>query len=68
MGQADAVEVRDVVVRYGDTTAVDRVSLTVPRGRVLALLGNNGAGKTSLLQVCEGFRRPDAGPRIRRRT
>ena len=28
---------------------------------MLALLGNNGAGKTSLLQVCEGFRRPDAG-------
>ena len=61
MAQVDAVEVRDLVVRYGDTTAVDRVSLTVPRGRVLALLGNNGAGKTSLLQVCEGFRRPDGG-------
>jgi ABC-2 type transport system ATP-binding protein len=61
MAEADAVEVRDLVVRYGDTTAVDRVSLTVPRGRVLALLGNNGAGKTSLLQVCEGFRRPDGG-------
>jgi ABC-2 type transport system ATP-binding protein len=61
MTQADAVEVRDVVVRYGDTTAVDGVSLVVPRGCVLALLGNNGAGKTSLLQVCEGFRKPDAG-------
>lgn len=57
----DAVEVADVVVRYGDTTAVDGISLTVPRGRVLALLGNNGAGKTSLLQVCEGFRRADGG-------
>ena len=57
----EAVEVRDVVVRYGTTTAVGGVSLTVPRGRVLALLGNNGAGKTSLLQVCEGFRRPDGG-------
>ena len=56
-----AVALRDVTVRYGDTTAVDGVSLTVPRGGVLALLGNNGAGKTSLLQVCEGFRRPDAG-------
>ena len=53
-----AVEVRDVVVRYGDVVAVDGVSLTVPRGRILALLGNNGAGKTSLLQVCEGFRGP----------
>jgi ABC-2 type transport system ATP-binding protein len=61
MEQADAVEAREVVVRYGGTTAVDGVSLTVPRGRVLALLGNNGAGKTSLLQVCEGFRRPDRG-------
>jgi ABC-2 type transport system ATP-binding protein len=57
----DAVVVDEVVVRYGDTTAVDRVSLTVPRGSVFALLGNNGAGKTSLLQVCEGFRRPDGG-------
>ena len=57
----DAVEVRDVVVRYGATTAVDGVSLTVPRGRVLALLGHNGAGKTSLLQVCEGFRPADGG-------
>jgi ABC-2 type transport system ATP-binding protein len=56
-----AVELHDVVVRYGATTAVDGVSLHVPRGGVLALLGDNGAGKTSLLQVCEGFRRPDAG-------
>ncbi|MEV6342453.1 ABC transporter ATP-binding protein [Actinoplanes sp. NPDC051851] len=56
-----AVEVEDVVVRYGDTTAVEGVSLTAPRGRVLALLGHNGAGKTSLLQVCEGFRKPDGG-------
>ena len=57
----DAVEVAQVVVRYGATTAVDGVSLTVPRGRVLALLGHNGAGKTSLLQVCEGFRPADGG-------
>jgi ABC-2 type transport system ATP-binding protein len=57
----DAVEVNGLVVRYGDTTAVDGVSLTVPRGRVLALLGHNGAGKTSLLQVCEGFKKADGG-------
>ena len=60
-GDGAAVEVRDVVVRYGGTTAVDGVTLDAPRGRVLALLGHNGAGKTSLLQVCEGFRGPDAG-------
>ncbi|MFI5491396.1 ABC transporter ATP-binding protein [Actinoplanes sp. NPDC051859] len=56
-----AVEVQDVVVKYGEVTAVCGVSLTVPRGAILALLGNNGAGKTSLLQVCEGFRSPDGG-------
>src|ERR1700754_3076679 len=57
----DAVDLQDLVVRYGATTAVAGVSLRMFRGRVLALLGHNGAGKTSLLQVCEGFRSPDAG-------
>jgi len=61
MDDGNAVEVTDLVVRYGEVTAVDGVSLVVPRGKVLALLGNNGAGKTSLLQVCEGFRKPDGG-------
>jgi ABC-2 type transport system ATP-binding protein len=61
MGETNAVEVTDLVVRYGDVTAVQGVTLEVPRGRVLALLGSNGAGKTSTLQVCEGFRRPDGG-------
>jgi ABC-2 type transport system ATP-binding protein len=61
MTRAGAVEVQDVVVRYGGVTAVDGVSLTVPGRQVVALLGNNGAGKTSLFQVVEGFRRPDAG-------
>jgi len=61
MDDGNAVEVTDLVVRYGDVTAVRGVSLVVPRGKVLALLGNNGAGKTSLLQVCEGFRKPDGG-------
>jgi ABC-2 type transport system ATP-binding protein len=61
MGEANAVEVTDLVVRYGEVTAVRGVSLVVPCGKVLALLGNNGAGKTSLLQVCEGFRKSDGG-------
>jgi ABC-2 type transport system ATP-binding protein len=59
---ADRVlDVDNVVVRYGDRPVVDGASFAMSRGRVLALLGANGAGKTSLLQVCEGFRRPDAG-------
>jgi len=58
---AAAVEVVDLVKRYGTQRAVDGLSLTVPRGSVLALLGPNGAGKTTTVEICEGFRTPDAG-------
>lgn len=51
-----ALEVRDLVVRYGDTAAVDGLDLTLDTGTVLALLGPNGAGKTTTVEVCEGFR------------
>jgi ABC-2 type transport system ATP-binding protein len=56
-----AIEVTDLVVRYGRKTAVDGVSFSAPWGSVLALLGPNGAGKTSTVEVCEGFRPPSAG-------
>jgi ABC-2 type transport system ATP-binding protein len=56
-----AVEVVDLVKRYGSRTAVDRLSLTVERGTLLALLGPNGAGKTTTVEICEGFRRADGG-------
>ena len=56
-----AVEVRDLVKRYGATTAVAGLSLTAEVGTVLAILGPNGAGKTTTVEVCEGYRRPDAG-------
>ncbi len=56
-----AVEVRDLVVRYGETTAVDGLDLDLHHGRVLALLGPNGAGKTTTVEVCEGFRERTSG-------
>jgi ABC-2 type transport system ATP-binding protein len=58
---APAVEVRNLVKRYGAATAVDGISLTVARGQLLALLGTNGAGKTTTIEICEGFRRADSG-------
>src|SRR3954454_4310287 len=48
-------------MRYGDTTAVDGLSLTVDRATVTAVLGPNGAGKTTTLETCEGYRRPQQG-------
>ncbi|TNC34231.1 ABC transporter ATP-binding protein [Mumia zhuanghuii] len=48
-------------MRYGDTTAVDGLSLTVEPGTVTAVLGPNGAGKTTTIETCEGYRSPQEG-------
>jgi ABC-2 type transport system ATP-binding protein len=55
------IEVSNLQVRYGPTTAVDGVDLEVAAGEVVALLGPNGAGKTSTIEAIEGFRSPTAG-------
>ena len=56
-----AIDVSQLVVRYGSTTAVDGVSFTAERGEVVALLGPNGAGKTTTVETLEGYKRPSAG-------
>ena len=58
---ASALEVVDLIKRYGERTAVDGLTFTVATGTVCALLGPNGAGKTSTVEVCEGFRAADGG-------
>src|SRR4030042_1498878 len=47
--------------RYGSFTAVDRVSLRVPKGSLYGFLGPNGAGKTTTLRMIAGILRPTAG-------
>lgn len=49
------LELRDVTVRYGAVLAVDRASITVEDGQVVALLGANGAGKSSTLRAISGL-------------
>ena len=49
------LEVKDLTVTYGGTTAVDSVSLWVKPGRIVGLIGPNGAGKTSLIDAVTGF-------------
>jgi ABC-2 type transport system ATP-binding protein len=56
-----ALEVTDLLKRYGETTALDGISFSVAAGSVLALLGPNGAGKTTTVEIAEGFRRADGG-------
>jgi branched-chain amino acid transport system ATP-binding protein len=55
------LEVRDLVVRYGPIEAVHGVSFEVGAGEVVALIGANGAGKTSTLAAISGLVRPAGG-------
>lgn len=57
----DIITVDSVRRSYGTFTAVDGVSFRVREGELVALLGSNGAGKTSLLEVLQGSTRADAG-------
>lgn len=49
------VEIKDVIKRYGDRTAVDNMSMNVRDGEILGLLGPNGAGKTTLINSIIGI-------------
>ncbi|MFG2132150.1 ATP-binding cassette domain-containing protein [Streptomyces sp. NPDC048751] len=55
------IEVSDVTKSFGSTKALDGVSLTVPQGTVLGLLGHNGAGKTTLVGILSTLSLPTAG-------
>lgn len=55
------LELRDVTKRFGGVTASAGVSLQVGRGEVVALLGNNGAGKSTVMRMVSGLYQPDAG-------
>src|SRR4051794_40498128 len=57
----DAIVVDGLVKRFGDTTALDGVSLTVTEGSVLGLLGPNGAGKTTVVRILTTLLTADAG-------
>ncbi|QKN24767.1 ATP-binding cassette domain-containing protein [Caproicibacterium lactatifermentans] len=53
------IAVNDLVVKYGDFTAVNRISFGVEKGQILAVIGPNGSGKTSTIECIEGLRKID---------
>jgi ABC-type multidrug transport system ATPase subunit len=56
-----AIELKDLVKEFGAVRAVDRVTLTVPRGSVYGLIGPNGAGKTTTFSIIAGYLRASDG-------
>ena len=57
----NAIDIQAMTKRYGDTLAVDRLTLAIPQGGLFALLGVNGAGKSTLIRMLCGLARPTSG-------
>lgn len=55
------LDVNDIIVRFGERTVLDRVSLHVDTGEIVAVLGPSGRGKTTLFRVIAGLLQPDSG-------
>ena len=55
------IEAVGLVKKFGDFTAVDDVSFSIPKGQVAAFLGPNGAGKTTTMRLLTGFLAPSSG-------
>ena len=55
------IEMRDIVKKFGDFTANDRINLTVHKGEIHAILGENGAGKSTLMNQLYGLLKPTSG-------
>ncbi len=61
MANSPAVVFKDVTLRYGQTTVLDRLNLSVETGEVFGILGCVGAGKTRLLRLMAGLEQPESG-------
>ncbi|MBV9424526.1 MAG: sugar ABC transporter ATP-binding protein [Solirubrobacterales bacterium] len=57
----DVLRVEHVAKRFGPITAIRDINLHLRKGEVLALLGDNGAGKSTMIKILSGFHKPDTG-------
>jgi len=59
-----AIIIKDLVIKFGDITAVDKLNLQVRQGELFSLLGPNGAGKTTTINILNGILKPTKGTAI----
>ena len=57
----DIINVQDLTKSYGDRTVLDRLSFRIPAGETVAIVGPNGTGKTTMLEILMTLRKPDSG-------
>ena len=62
-GSENVVEISDLHFRYGELSVFRGLSLAVPQGKVVAILGSSGCGKSTLLKLIGGQLRPERGDR-----
>ena len=55
------IEVKNITKKFGDFTALDNVTCTIPEGCIFGMVGSNGAGKSTLLRLISGVYQPDGG-------
>ncbi len=60
-GATPAIEAVDLVKRFGDFTAVDHVTFTIPEGEIFGFLGSNGCGKSTTMKMLTGLLQPTEG-------
>lgn len=61
MSDQPVVDVQNLTKRYGDFTALDDLTISLMRGRILGFIGPNGAGKTTTIRILVGLARPTSG-------
>lgn len=55
------LEIKNITKKFGEKTALDSLSFTIPTGSVFGLIGSNGSGKSTLLRIISGVYKPDGG-------
>jgi branched-chain amino acid transport system ATP-binding protein len=61
LGNAPLLDIKDLRLGYGRNDVIDGISITVPKGAIVSLIGANGAGKTTILRGLSGLIKPRAG-------